>query len=437
MSSIFDALKKLEGEKSADRGGGLKKDLFRPPPRGGRGKRFRSGLIAVAVVVLGGGAALLWSRSRTEPPVQPEAAPDRPASVGVMSASREETRTAGAERGVSAADRLTREQLLTRYRALRERREGRAGAGEAPTGAPRPVQPPEGPVNPPIVALPIHEKPAGGYPLAPSAEPRRIARAPGVSPPEAPAPTTAAAPEKPPAPASAPAAPGAGSQKEPPKPEAASAPAAPEGGAPAEKPPAPKAAAASAPAAPLAGSQKEPPKPEAASASAAPEGGAPAEKPPAPKAAAASAPAAPLAGSQKEPPEPEAASAPAARAQQRVAQMKAGLPSATPEVPAAHPATAAPEVGAPNAPPPSPVVESAGPTVTLTEVTYNPRRDRRSAYLRVGDAAPRRALEGETLDGIEVREILPGAVIVVVAGRAVTLDVGESLSLTVTRSDFH
>ncbi len=384
MSSIFDALKKLEGEKSADRGGGLKRDLFRlPPPRGG-GKRFRSALIGVAVLLLGGGAALLWSRSEPEPPVEaqaPASTPDQPVSVGTADASREEARTAGAEGAVSAADRLRREQLLTRYRALQERREG--SAGEVPAGAPRLVQPPEGLLTPPVIAFPIHEKPAADRPLEPSPEPRRIARAPAVYAPEAPKP-------------------------EPPAPEA---------GVP-ETPPAPPA---------------EPAEPEAAPPSAAP-----APEAAAPEAAAPEQPPAPPA----EPTAPEAAPAPAASppapaAPERVARAKAESPGATPEAPAAGPAPAAPEIGAPDKPPPPLVVESAGPSVTLTEVTYHSSRDRRSAYLRVGDAKPRRALEGETLEGIEVREILPGAVIVLVAGHEVTLDVGESVSLTVTRQDFH
>jgi hypothetical protein len=55
----------------------------------------------------------------------------------------------------------------------------------------------------------------------------------------------------------------------------------------------------------------------------------------------------------------------------------------------------------------------------------------------VGSAKPQLAREGDTIEGIEVREILPGAVIVVVAGSEVALDVGESVSLTVTRPDNH
>jgi hypothetical protein len=364
MSSIFNALKKLEGEKSADRSGGLKGDIFRPPPPGGGGKRIRSALIGVAVLLLGGGAALLWSRSAPEPPVEAEA-PDQPVSVGAGDAAREEARTAGAEGTVSAADRARREQLLTRYRALRERREGGTGEGELPAGSPRLVEPSEGLLSPPIVAFPIHEKPAAEPPSEPSPSPQRIVRAPAASAPEV------AAPEKPPAPAKA--AP----------PEAAPAPSAtpPVKAAPPEAAPAPAAS---------------PP------AKAAPPEAAPAPEVPAAEAAAPEAPA------------------PSPPAPQRVARAKSEPPGAAPEVPPVDPAPAAPEVAAPDAPPPPLVVESAGPRVTLTEVTFHSSRDRRSAYL-----------------GIEVREILPGAVIVVVAGHEVTLDVGESVSLTVTRPDFH
>jgi hypothetical protein len=372
MSSIFDALKKLEGEKSADRGGGLKGDLFRPPPSRGGGTAVRAVLIGVLVLGIGGGAALLWSRSTPEPPAETEMtapASGEPASPPAAGASGEE---AGMSRvGVPGSDaerarQETREALLTRYRALRER-----GAGADQTGEPGPAPSPKRVQAPPIVAFPIHEKPKPQLPLT---QPLTEQRAPVPPPPE-----------------------GLEASLSPPA----------EG-------PAPVTNAPSVP---------------------------PAESP-APVTSPGPAPApSPLPVAKADPTPPPVAKPKPAEAPTREASVRE-TPAAAPRRVARAPQAETPEPpsreAAPAEAPAAPlVVKSETPTVTVTEVTYHSAPDRRSAHLRVGSAKPQLAREGDTIEGIEVREILPGAVIVVVAGSEVALDVGESVSLTVTRPDNH
>jgi len=77
------------------------------------------------------------------------------------------------------------------------------------------------------------------------------------------------------------------------------------------------------------------------------------------------------------------------------------------------------------------------PILMITEVTFHDSPARRSATLQVAGGRPLLVHEGDTVNGIKVNEIQAGAVEFEVAGGPVVLDVGESMSLTVSGPDFH
>lgn len=77
------------------------------------------------------------------------------------------------------------------------------------------------------------------------------------------------------------------------------------------------------------------------------------------------------------------------------------------------------------------------PLLLITEVTYHDIPERRSASIQVGGGRPRVVHEGDSVDGFKVNQILAGAVEIEVGGGPVMLDVGESMSLTVSSPDFH
>ncbi len=84
-----------------------------------------------------------------------------------------------------------------------------------------------------------------------------------------------------------------------------------------------------------------------------------------------------------------------------------------------------------------PLVKSQIPMLMVTEVTYHRRPEQRSARIRLGEAKPRLVREGDRYQGLEVKEIMAGAITLEVAGSDVDVDVGESLSFTVNEPDFH
>jgi len=77
------------------------------------------------------------------------------------------------------------------------------------------------------------------------------------------------------------------------------------------------------------------------------------------------------------------------------------------------------------------------PLLLVTEVTYHDVPEKRSASIQLGDGQPRMVHEGESVDGFKVNQILAGAVQLEVGGAPVTLDVGESMSISVSAPDFH
>ena len=77
------------------------------------------------------------------------------------------------------------------------------------------------------------------------------------------------------------------------------------------------------------------------------------------------------------------------------------------------------------------------PLLLVTEVTYHDVPERRSAQIQVAGGRPRVVHEGDSLDGFKVNQILAGSVEIEAGGGPVVLDVGESLTLTVSAPDFH
>jgi hypothetical protein len=88
------------------------------------------------------------------------------------------------------------------------------------------------------------------------------------------------------------------------------------------------------------------------------------------------------------------------------------------------------------APPPA-IVRTETPVLLVTEVTFHDLPERRSATIQVGDAKPRLVHEGDAVEGFTIREIQPGAVMIEIAGSPVVLDVGQTMSLSVTAPDEH
>ena len=84
-----------------------------------------------------------------------------------------------------------------------------------------------------------------------------------------------------------------------------------------------------------------------------------------------------------------------------------------------------------------PIVKSHTPMLMVTEVTYHRRPEQRSARIRLGDSRARLVREGDRYHGLEVKEIMAGAITLELAGSDVIVDVGESLSFTVNEPDFH
>jgi len=71
----------------------------------------------------------------------------------------------------------------------------------------------------------------------------------------------------------------------------------------------------------------------------------------------------------------------------------------------------------------------------ITAGSAGGRRD--AARIRIGDGSARFVREGDEIRGVRVGEILSGAVSFEMAGTDVVVDVGESVSFSVSEPDFH
>lgn len=356
MSSIFDALKKLEDEKSPQKSAKEGGDLFQPPQRGGGRFRGIAGWVVVFVIMAGGAYYLLGGEDEGEAPGEapatdrlavsepvqtPLAVPEPPAPAfqetapavqPAPPASKEQTVAAPAILPLRPI--MTEEQERARKQFLKRLADLRDNPGAvalAPEDAPGEV---ENPTPPPsrealvAVARARAEAAAG------------IAQSAPVPPPPAPPEheKAGASPLQPPAPS------------------------------PVKTPPAPAA-----------------PSPE------------------------------PTQIVRAEPPE-----APV----EEMTEASEGEAAATGEM----------EAVAPERPV---LVKSQAPMLMVTEVTYHRRPEQRSARIRLGDASPRLVREGDRFQGLEVKEIMAGAITLELAGSDVVVDVGESLSFTVMEPDFH
>ena len=103
--------------------------------------------------------------------------------------------------------------------------------------------------------------------------------------------------------------------------------------------------------------------------------------------------------------------------------------------PQAEPWREVPE--APEPEPPPPVVKRQVPMMMVTEVTYHPQPELRTARIRIEGDDAHLVREGDRYRGLKVKEITSGAITVDVAGTEVSVDVGDSLSFTVSEPDFH
>ncbi|MDP3940338.1 MAG: hypothetical protein Q8R92_19655 [Deltaproteobacteria bacterium] len=100
----------------------------------------------------------------------------------------------------------------------------------------------------------------------------------------------------------------------------------------------------------------------------------------------------------------------------------------------------APPPGAPTpapAPESMPLIETDFPMLTVTEVTHHARPENRWARIKIGKGPARKVREGDDVQGIHVGEIQFGSVALQMAGTDVVVEVGESVSFTVSEPDFH
>jgi hypothetical protein len=104
-------------------------------------------------------------------------------------------------------------------------------------------------------------------------------------------------------------------------------------------------------------------------------------------------------------------------------------PSATSEpTPVRAAAVPAPEPAPKPAPAAEPTPEpqtAAMPALLVEKTKWHPRADRRSAWLRVGEGAPREVVEGDVVEGVLVAEIQPSGVVFDRDGEQTRRGVGE------------
>ncbi len=330
MSSIFDALRKLEDQKGGPQDGGPGDDLFRPPAKWGSGNARRGALLAVAVLLAVGGGYFFWRRGDAKEPLESTVAPPaRTAPVAQVPVP---------QNIMTEAQRQARLEMLKKYAALQARTvESEAGEGAAVAV-----------IEPPAAAsIPLDNRPA---PIT-----RVVPEAPAeVAPPAVPA---KVAPPAVPAVVAPPAVP----------------------------------AEVAPPAVPA---QVAPP-------------AVPAEVAPPAVPAEVAPPAVPA---------------------------KVAPPAVPARVSAAENPT--PPPGAP-APEPKPLIETDFKMLTLTEVTHHVRPENRWARIKIGEGPARKVREGDDVEGIHVGEIQFGSVALQMAGTDVVVEVGESVSFTVSEPDFH
>ncbi len=469
MSSILDALRKLEGEKeSQPETGGKKGDLFQPPPPR-RGSRARGWVVGIALAatavfaitfVLGrreragaerrAGQPQVMTAARGPVPApgatalqRPNPAGGIPAAPGPRALGAPEKLPGGGAR-LDPAAQARREAILSQMRAVQERaraaREnqatGQGGELRVPAISPMPVQPPALGVPvaaaPPVTAGTPVPSPAAVQPAGVSSQSSSHSSSQSSSQ-SSPAPQVASLPTPQPAPQlpSQPA-----SQLTPqPAPQLPSQPASqltPQPAPPSASQPTPPAAPPSV-APPTGPAQPSPVAPAPAVVASAPVTTPPAAintpVPPAPLVPqAVVSPAAP-------PTDPTAVASPTAAPATRA-------PSTPPRVASAKSAPVRDlglqrEANDGVEPPPARIEKAKTPLLLVTEVTYHDVPERRSAYIQLGGARPRLVHEGESVDGFRVNQILAGAVEIEVGGGPVTLDVGESISLSVSAPDTH
>lgn len=417
MSSIFDALRRLEDEKGDPKAGRLGDDLFRPLPRRRRGGRWRlPAAAAAAVLILGGGGYYLWSGRNAGHGAADTAAVAPAGRTGGASPTTPPARLARnpapapkPENKVADAQRLAREDLLKKYAALRARAE-KGGEGEGtPSGVPFPGR------RAPAAAGAVPAPMPGDRPTAAAPAPAVIASTPRP-------PSSEAAPEPARAPAPSQTAPVPKAAPEPVKAPRAQATADVKAAAPAAAPEPVKVPATPGPAV---------------------------AKTTAPKAAPAEAPASPAAPSPTPPPAAAAVPAPGVAPAAPVAVARIARPDGGSGLPPVHTRVVPPEADTvlhpPAAPAPAakrepaakPMIKKDFPMLKVTEVTYNARPENRSARIQVGDGPPRTVREGDEIQGVRVAEIKFGTVALQMGGADVDVDVGESVSLTVSEPDFH